>query len=794
MNRIKPHHICTLRIHLPTIFSPKFTHSQIHSLSQTHLSLHHTKQSHAFALLHAQLPHNIPLCASLILGYASHGDPVSSRLLFQQTMHHRTTAFLWNTLIRGYSIAGVGGGLEVYNQMVRIGVRPDDHTFPFVLKACADAFEVRKGREVHGSVVKLGFESDVFVGNTLLSFYGNCGGLRDAGRVFDEMPEKDLVSWNTMIGVFSVNGCWAEVLDLFGEMRLRSGLRPNVVSVVSVLPVCAGVEDEVTASEIHGYVVKVGLEFQVIVGNALLDVYGKCGNVAALKQVFGEMVEKNLVSWNAIITSFGYKGHYRDALDMFRLMIDEGLKPNSITISSFLPVLVELEFFKAGREVHGSSIRMGLESDIFIANSLIDMYAKSGHSTEASNVFYQLDAKNVVSWNAMIANFAQNRFELVAVGLVRQMPDYGELPNSVTFTNVLPACARMGLVRPGKEIHARSIHMGCAFDLFVSNALTDMYAKSGHLKLARNVFDTSLRDEVSYNILIVGYSQTSDCSESLSLFSEMQLMGLKQDNVSFMGALSACANLTAIKQGKEIHGFLLKKLFHIHLFVANSLLDFYTKCGRIVLARNIFNRMTNKDVASWNTMILGYGMLGELDTAIDLFENMRKDDVEYDSVSFIAVLSACSHGGLLEKGRKYFDELKARGIEPTQMHYACMVDLLGRAGLMEEAAELIKGLPIVPDANIWGALLGACRIYGNLELAAWAAEHLFELKPEHSGYYTLLSNMYAETGRWDEANRIRELMKSRGVKKSPGCSWVQIGEQAHAFVVGEKIEGLDLGL
>ncbi|CBI35582.3 unnamed protein product, partial [Vitis vinifera] len=608
-------------------------------------------------------------------------------------MHHRTTAFLWNTLIRGYSIAGVGGGLEVYNQMVRIGVRPDDHTFPFVLKACADAFEVRKGREVHGSVVKLGFESDVFVGNTLLSFYGNCGGLRDAGRVFDEMPEKDLVSWNTMIGVFSVNG------------------------------------------------------------------------------------------W-----------HYRDALDMFRLMIDEGLKPNSITISSFLPVLVELEFFKAGREVHGSSIRMGLESDIFIANSLIDMYAKSGHSTEASNVFYKLDAKNVVSWNAMIANFAQNRFELVAVGLVRQMQDYGELPNSVTFTNVLPACARMGLVRPGKEIHARSIHMGCAFDLFVSNALTDMYAKSGHLKLARNVFDTSLRDEVSYNILIVGHSQTSDCSESLSLFSEMQLMGLKQDNVSFMGALSACANLTAIKQGKEIHGFLLRKLFHIHLFVANSLLDFYTKCGRIGLARNIFDRMTNKDVASWNTMILGYGMLGELDTAIDLFENMRKDDVEYDSVSFIAVLSACSHGGLLEKGRKYFDELKARGIEPTQMHYACMVDLLGRAGLMEEAAELIKGLPIVPDANIWGALLGACRIYGNLELAAWAAEHLFELKPEHSGYYTLLSNMYAETGRWDEANRIRELMKSRGVKKSPGCSWVQIGEQAHAFVVGEKIEGLDLGL
>lgn len=677
--------------------------------------------------------------------------------------------------------------------MVRTGVRPDDYSFPFVLKTCTDTFEARKGLEVHGSVVKLGFDSDVFVGNTLLLFYGNCGALMEAERVFDEMPEKDLVSWNTMIGAFSTNGRCTEVLDLFGEMS-RSGLRPNVVSVVSVLPVCADVEDEMIASEIHSYIVKVGLDFQVTVGNALIDAYGKCGNVDALKQAFGEMVEKNSVSWNAIITSFGYNGRYKAALDVFKLMIDEGLKPDSITVSSFLPTLVELELFKGGREVHGYSIRMGLESDIFIANSLIDMYAKSGKSTEASNVFYKLDSKNVVSWNAMVANFAKNKLALSALEFVRQMQDYDELPNSVTFTNVLPACARMGLVRPGKEIHAKSIRIGCAFDLFVSNALTDMYAKSGQLKLAQNVFNISLRDEVSYNILITGYSQTSDCSKSLNLFSQMQLMDLKLDIVSFVGALSACANLPAIKQGKEIHGFLLRKLLHTHLFVSNSLLDFYTKCGRIELARILFNRMTNKDVASWNTMILGYGMLGQLDTAIDLFENMRRDDVEYDSVSFIAVLSVCGHGGLLEKGRKYFDELKARGIKPTHMHYACMVDLLGRAGLVEEAAELIKGLPIIPDANIWGALLGACRIYGNLELATWAAEHLFELKPDHSGYYALLSNMYAETGRWDDANRIRELMKSRGVKKSPGCSWVQIGDQAHAFVVGEKIEGPNLGV
>jgi len=420
------------------------------------------------------------------------------------------------------------------------------------------------------------------------------------------------------------------------------------------------------------------------------------------------------------------------------------------------------------------------------------MYAKSGHTTEASNVFYKMGEKNVVSWNAMVANYAQIRLELAAIGLVGQMQAHGQTPNAVTFTNVLPACARLGSLRPGKEIHARTIRMGSASDIFVSNALTDMYAKCGYLNLARNVFNISRRDGVSYNILIVGYSQTSDCSESLHLFSEMRLIGMMHDIVSFVGVISACANLAAIKQGKEIHGLLVRKLIHAQLFIANSLLDFYIKCGRIDIASKVFDQIQKKDVASWNTMILGYGMLGELDTAINLFEAMREyGGVEYDSISYIAVLSACSHGGLVEKRNKYFEEMQTQNIKPTQMHYACMVDLLGRAGLMEEAVELIKGLPIVPDANVWGAWLGACRIYGNVELGCWAAEHLFKLKPQHCGCYILLSNMYAEAGRWEEANRVRDLMKSRGVKKNPGYSWVQIRDQVHAFVVGERIKGLD---
>lgn len=677
--------------------------------------------------------------------------------------------------------------------MFRTGIKPDDHTFPFILKACADVLSFRKGLEIHGSVIKSGFDSDILLGNTLLLFYGNCRGLREARKVFDEMRERDVVSWNTVLGVVSVNGLYLEALNLFSQMNLSSWIKPNMVTFVTLLPVCGGVGDKGLVTQIHGSVVKVGLDFEISIGNALVDAYGKCWCVKDSKRVFDEMVEKNEVSWNARITSLSYMGHNKDALDIFRLMLKGGLKPDSITISSMIPLLVELEFFNLAKEIHGFSLRIGIEHDVFIWNSLIDMYAKSGHPRAASNVFHQMNVRrNVVSWNAMVANFSQNRLELAAIELLREMQAHGEVPDSITLTNVLPACGRVRFLQNGKEIHGRTIRLGSNFDLFVSNALLDMYTKCGCLNLAKNAFDNnSVKDEVSYNILILGYSQTSDWSKSVSLFSEMGLIGMKHDEVSFVGAISACTNQAALKQGKEIHGLAVRNHVYTHLFVANSLLDFYTKCGRIYTARKIFDQIQHKDVASWNTMILGYGMLGELNIAISLFEAMKEDGIEHDSVSYIAILSACSHGGLLEKGRKYFEEMKAQKMKPAQMHYACMIDLLGRAGLLEEAAELIKSLPITPDANIWGALLGACRIFGNIELGCWAAENLFKLKPQHSGYYTVLSNMFAEAGKWDEANRIRELMKLRGARKNPGCSWVHIQDQVHACVVEERMEKLD---
>ncbi|KAH1189260.1 Pentatricopeptide repeat-containing protein DOT4, chloroplastic [Glycine max] len=699
-------------------------------------------------------PPHVSLCASLILQYASFGNPINSILLFQHSVAYSRSAFLSNTLIRANSIAGVFDGFGTYNAM---------------------------GREVHGVAFKLGFDGDVFVGNTLLSIYGNCGLFGDAMKVFDEIPEGDKVSWNTVIGLCSLHGFYEEALGFLRKMvAVKPGIQPDLVTVASVLPVCAETEDEVMVRIVHCYAMKVGLLGHVKVGNALVDVYGKCGSEKASKKVFDDIDERNVVSWNPIITSFSFRGKYMDALDVFRLMIDVGMGPNFVTISKRgVPVSSSMRFFivihlficspeHKFKIITGSKHNntQGFRHDIEIPNG-------ENARNSVANMILKFHDDPTVNGFKIVVFLRLNRLEYEAVELVRQMQAKGETPNNVTFTNVLPVCARSGFLNVGKEIHAQIIRVGSSLDLFVSNALT----KCGCINLAQNVLNISVREEVSYNILIIGYSRTNDSSESLSLFSEMRLLGMRPDIVSFMGVISACANLASIKQGKEVHGLLVRKLFHIHLFAVNSLFDLYTRCGRIDLATKVFDHIQNKDAASWNTMILGYGMQGELNTAINLFEAMKEDSVEYNSVSFIAVLSACSHGGLIGKGRKYFKMMRDLNIEPTHTHYACMVDLLGRADLMEEAADLIRGLSIVLDTNIWGALLGACRIHGNIELGMWAAEHLFELKPQHCGYYILLSNMYAEAVRWDEANKVRKLMKSRGAKKNPGCSWVQIGDQ-----------------
>ncbi|XP_047970165.1 LOW QUALITY PROTEIN: pentatricopeptide repeat-containing protein At1g18485 [Salvia hispanica] len=754
-------------------------------------SLPSTQRLHALALLHGLLPSSVSLAAALILSYAAHASSPSSLLsLFSPSAPFSTSSFLHNTLIRASTLLPAAShlGFAAYNHLLAATpFSPDDYTFPFALKLCADSRRVSKGMEIHARLIKAGLDGDLFVNNTLILFYGSYGELRSADKVFDEMPVRDLISWNTVIRVFSDDNCFSKSIGLFRDM-FQSAFLPNVISVVSVLPACAALEDERFVRLIHCYAIKACLGGETKVGNALVDAYGKCGNVRASERVFREMDERNEVSWNSIIGGFSYRGLTREALDCFRSMLVEGVRLNTVTIATILPLISELNLFDEGSQLHGFSVKSNMDCDVFVANALIDMYGKWKRMSEAWEVFYAVDARNIVSWNTMIGNLTQNGLATEAIELVREMQARGEVPNSITLTNVLPACGRVGSLRRGRELHARCVRFGQVYELFSLNALTDMYAKCGRLDLAQAMFDISPRDEVSYNILIAGYSQTSQSSKSITLFREMEMVGMSHDTVSYTGVLAACANMSASEAGRQIHALAVIRTFDKHLFVANSLLDMYTKCGRIDIAMKVFDRIPVKDTASWNTVILGFGMLGEFETAVELFKSMKEDGVRHDSVSYIAVLSACSHGGLVGTGREIFDDMLAQGVAPSEMHYSCVVDLLGRNGLMEEAVGVVRGMPVEPGVNTWGALLGASRVHGNVEVGCWAAERLLELQPDHPGYYVVLSNMYAEAGRWDEADRVRKVMSLRRVKKKAGCSWVESEDQMHGFVAGDRFD------
>ncbi|KAF9597807.1 hypothetical protein IFM89_021892 [Coptis chinensis] len=412
---------------LPPYLSPN-THSLIlHHCTSPH-SLKQAKQAHAFAILHGVFHHSPSVSASLIRTYAKLGYSLTSRLLFDQSSF-KHKSILWNALIRAYSITcSYYNAFEIYNAMFHYGVRPDGHTLPFVLKVCADVNAFEKGKEIHGLVFKLGFDGDVFVGNTLIFLYAKKG-FWDAKKVFDEMVERNIVSWNSIIVAFSDNGCLSVALEMFLKLNSSSGLKLNSVNLVSILPVCAELGDEENAVGIHGYAVKAGLDKELTVCTALVDVYGKCGKLEASKMVFDEMVERNVVSWSAIIAGFAHNGHAKYALNMFRWMVAGREKPNSVTVSSLLPVLVELELFDLGKEIHAYGIRRDMVSDVSVTNSLIDMYAKSGCIEEASFVFNKMEKGTVVTWNTLIRAYSITGSYYNAFEIYNAMFYYGVRPD-----------------------------------------------------------------------------------------------------------------------------------------------------------------------------------------------------------------------------------------------------------------------------------------------------------------------------------------------------------------------------
>jgi pentatricopeptide repeat protein len=724
-------------------------------------------------------------CA-LIDMYAKCGVIEDARQVFEKMSERDVIS--WNALIVGFAQNGrCNVAVKYFCQMQLEGINPDFVSTASVLRASAHLENLRLGEQIHGLVIKSGYERDTFMGSALTDMYAKCGRTINAHRAFDEMSERDVVAWNAMIVGYAQNKQYEDTLQLFQEMQL-AGLKPNSVTAASVLRVCAHFSALEQGKEIHAFFIRNDFETDTFVASALIDMYSKCSAVEGACHVFNEMSERDVVSWSAMISGYAQNGYCIEALETFKDMNLHGMKPDSVTIASVLPACARVEALQQGKEIHGYTIKSIFASDVFAGNALIDMYAKCGRLENAQRVFDCLLHRDAVSWSTIIGGYTQSAHYEDALELFSQMQLLDVKADSATISSVLPACANLLALQQGKEIHNYIIHFGFESDVFVGSALVDMYAKCGEIDIAQQLFSKMPdRNVVSWNAIIAGYAQNGNCNEALQLFRQMQLVGMKSDPVTIVSILPACARLAILQQGKEIHDYAMRRGFESSVSVGNSLIDMYCKCGSIEVAHKVFDSMYQKDLVSWNSIIAGYGMHGYGEDALAFFHQMHQIGVKPDHITFVAVLSACNHAGLVDKGRQYFNCMSQDYcIMPRMEHYACMADLLGRAGCLDEAYSFIKKMPLEPSADVWGALLGACRTYNNIELGENVADILFKLKPEDTGYYILLSNIYAAANRWDDVAKVRAVIKDRGLKKRPGCSWIEVRDRVHEFFVADR--------
>ena len=397
-----------------------------------------------------------------------------------------------------------------------------------------------------------------------------------------------------------------------------------------------------------------------------------------------------------------------------------------------------------------------------------------------------MPCRDVVSWTSLIAGYAQNDMPEEAVGLLPSMLKSGSKPNGFTFASLLKAAGACGERGVGKQIHALALKCSWDEDVYVGSALLDMYARCGQMDMAVAVFDRlDSKNAVSWSALIAGFARKGEGETALMMFAGMHRNGFEASHFTYSSVFSALAGIGALEQGKWVHAHMINSGEKLTAFVGNTMLDMYAKSGSMVDARKVFDRVDQKDLVTWNTMLTAYAQYGLGKEAVTHFEEMRKCGIQLNQITFLSILTACSHGGLVKEGKHYFDMMKDYSVEPEIDHYVSFVDLLGRAGLLKEALIFVFKMPMKPTAAVWGALLGASRMHKNAKIGQFAADHVFELDPDDTGPPVLLYNIYASTGKWDDAARVRKMMKATGVKKEPACSWVEIENSVHMFMADD---------
>lgn len=543
---------------------------------------------------------------------------------------------------------------ETLDSLARPEFEPNAAAFASLLRACIDARDLEQGIRLHQQMIRSRHERDKLLANMLVELYGKCGALDDARSVFDMMPRRNVFSWNIMIAAYAQNRKAKEALQLFESMQL-GGPEPDKFTFSIVLDSCSVVANREQAMAIHARICNTELESDAVVGTALVNMYAKCGSPELARNMFDKIHVRDVTSWNAMITAYVQHNYCKEALQLFQQLQQEGLRPDKFTFSAVLLACTSIATLEDGMSIHLSIIDSGYESDVVIGTALVSMYGKCGSVQQAVDVFLKMDHHNVASWNAMIA----------------------------------------------------------------------VYAEGGQGNIA------------------------------FQLYTEMQVNAVKPDKISLISLLKVCADLVAIKQGKVIHSSVVENGFSSDVTVGTALVNMYGKCGGLDEARGVFNKIDGHDVVSWNAMITVIAQHGHGKEALQLLPKMQQQGLQPDKATFVGLLSACSRAGLLVEGHDILTCMSERyGIIPTVEHYGCMIDLLGRAGKLEEAEAFIHRIPSKANAVIWETLLAASRIHGDIERAVFLAECISDFDPQNAAPYVLLSNIYATESRWDQIERV----------------------------------------
>ncbi|XP_021729056.1 pentatricopeptide repeat-containing protein At4g02750-like [Chenopodium quinoa] len=737
---------------------------------------------------------------TMISGYSRNNRIMDAQVLFDAFSGRNVRT--WTAMLAGYAKVGrLEEARRVFNSMPEKNVI----TWNALITGYVQNGDLVYAKKLFDDMPRRNIAS----WNTMITGYCHGGMMREARELFEQMPEKNLVSWMVMLSGYVEINSFVEAWNVFGRIH-RTGSMPDQPMYVVALSAVIGLEALDLVDSLLSIVIKTGYEEDVVIGTAILNAYSRCGRLDMAVDFFSRMPQKNEYSWTTMITAFSQCGRLDDAIAFYKRIPEPTVFSQTAMMTAYT---------QNGRIMDAEALFKEIQNpNIITWNAMIAGYSQNGMIDEAKDVFMRMPTRNSASWAAMISGLAQNERCEDALHMFTGFHSLGNFPTDSCFTSCIYASASLGAIETGKQMHALAIKRCCQHNSFVANALISMYSQCKNIEDVSQVFSTmGVKDITAWNSLVTGlshndmlkkardtfekmpehdvvswtaivsaYVQAGDVDAALHLFGDMLARQLRPNELTVTSILSACGSAGAMKLGEQIHGFLSKLGFDSCLFVNNALITMYFKFGS-ESGFSIFEDMAERDLITWNAVLAGCAHNGLGKVAIRYFRRMEAEGVLPDQISFLGILCACSRAGLLAEGRAYLNSMcKDYGIKPLVYHYTCVVDLLGRAGLLSEAEALVESMPIEPDSVILEALLGACRIHCNIELAERVAKRLFHMDTIKSGTYVLLSNLYASHSRWDKVEEIRELMKTRGMSKEPATSWIHIKNKLYTFHTADK--------